>query len=489
MAKIASVRRALTLSFVSTYTSLAFNLATVMVVSRLLTPEEIGVFSVAMGLTALVQMLRTLGVGEYLVQAPEVDRETVRTAFTVNLAISWLLALGLYLISGVIGRFYGDPGVAKVIAVLSLSFMVSPFGVTRIAQLRRELAFGTLYKIKIGEVTVRSGMTIGLVFAGFSYMSMAWAALAATAASVVGCSVWGRRYPVGGLSVSRWRQVLPFGVKRTFADLAAQLGEQSANVVIGKMLGLAAAGYYSRGYSLLNIYRKKVVRAINSVAFPAFAREHREKQSAPELFRHSLVLFTGVSWPFLAFSVLMGGAIIRLFFGPQWAASVPVLQWLCGAGILATMVYQCNAFFTGVGRIGVVTSTVSVYQVARVGLAVAASLYSIEAVAASQVLVYAAAIVLYYRQLTRYEALSLGKLLTALWRSAVVTVASCAAPAIVAVWWAGELQQHYLMALAIAVPGAGIGWLISVILTRHPLLRELQYLKTAWMRRFSFSNS
>lgn len=461
-----------------------------MIVSRLLKPAEIGVFSVAAGLTALAQMLRTFGVGEYLVQVRTTDEATVRTAFTVNLAISWFLALGLYAMSGIIGRFYGDPGVSRVIAVMSGAFVLSPFGMTKLAQLRRDLAFGTIYKIGIGEVSVRSGMTIGLAFAGFSYMSMAWASLAATGASVIGCEIWARQYRIRGLSLAHWRQVLPFGIKQTIADIARQLGEQSANIVIGKMLGLAATGYYSRGFGLVNMYRRKVVSAVNSVALPAFAKEHREQQLAPELFRRALVLFTGISWPFFGVGVLMGGAIIRLFFGTQWEASVPVLQWLCGAAILGTLVYQCGPFFTGIGRVGVVTSTVVGYQLTRVVLViVTASLYNIDVVAASQLAVYAVAIFLYYRHLTRYEALSLGKLGIALWPSLVVAAGSCIVPGLVAIWWRGQLQQHYLVALAIAIPGAGCGWLLTVLLTRHPLLRELQYLKSSWVRKLSTSRS
>lgn len=488
MKKKTSIRRALFLSFATRYTTLAFNFATVVIVSRILTPKEIGVFSVAVGITALIQMLRTFGVSEYLVQAHELDEKTVRTAFTVNFLISWSLGLGLYAISGMVGGFYGNSGVADVLKVVSGAFLLNPFGTTVIAQLKRDLEFKTLYKIQVGEVTVRSGLTIGLVFAGFSYMSMAWASLVATVAWLVGCGIWGRPYFARGFSLHRWREVFPFGLKQTFADIVVQLGEQSANVVIGKMLGIEAAGYYSRGYSLVRMYRQKVVGAINAVAFPAFARENRERQQAPELFKRSLVLFTSVSWPFLGVAAIMAAPIIRFFFGTQWAISVPVMQWLCGAAILGTLTYQCAVFLTGVGRVGVVTSIVAKYQLLRVAFAIVASLFSIDMVAASQIIVYAIAAFFYYRVLTRYEALSLRKLGLALWPSLVVACLSCIGPALVAMWLGANLTQHYLIALAIAIPSAILCWILALLLVGHPMLKELQYLKSAWARRLSPSN-
>jgi len=477
------LRRALVFSFAQKYTSLVFNLVTVIIVSRLLTPEQIGVFSVAVGLTALAQMLRTFGVSEYLVQKTSLDEADIRTSFTVNLMLAWVLAAGLFSASWLIGRFYGDPGVGEVMRVQSAAFVLAPFGTTAIALLQRDLSFGTLYKINLGYVLANSGVTIGLAFAGFGYMSMAWASLAAMIAWILGCTVWGHRYRARGLSLSQWRLLLPFGVNRTVADIAAQIGMQSANIVVGKMLSLGDAGFYSRGYSVVNIYREKVVSAIGSVAFPAFAREHRERDAAPDLYLRSLVYLTGLSWPFFAFSALMAFPIIRILFGTQWDASVPLMRWLCVAAILGTLIDQCNQFFTAVGHVGLVTSIEIQYQLVRLGIAIAAAFYSLEAVAASQILVYIIAIMLYYRKLVKYEALEIGKIITALFPSGVITVISCVVPAAVLLVWPGSVSRHFLPAFVVAAAGAGLGWLLGLILVKHPLLFEVKHVITLLQHR------
>jgi len=468
-----SLRGALILSFAQKYTSLVFNLLTVIIVSRLLTPEEIGVFSVAVGLTALAQMLRTFGVSEYLVQEKILHEGMIRTSFTVNLILAWLLAAGLYATSWLIGGFYGDPGVGRVIRVLSATFILTPFGTTAMALLQRNMEFGLLYKIRTGEVVVRSSVTIGLAFAGFGYMSMAWASVAAMMAWIVGCTIWGHEYRARGLSLAEWRLVVPFGVNRTVSDIVSELGQQSANLVVGKMLGLAYAGFYSRGYSVVNIFREKVVSAIGAVAFPAFALEHRERNAAPELYLRSLVYLTGISWPFFAFSAFMAFPIIRILFGSQWDAAVPLMRWLCGAAIVGTLIYQCNQFFIAIGRVGVVTTIEIQYQLARLVIAIVAALYSVEAVAASQVLVYGIATILYYRKIIGYNGVSTRRIIVALLPSVGVTVAACIVPAAV-VFWPGLISKHLVPAFAVSVFGAGIGWLLGVMQVKHPIMDELR---------------
>lgn len=468
-----SLRKSLFFSFAEKYTSFVFSVAAIVIVSRILTPKEIGIFSVAVGLTTLANTLRTFGVSNYLVQVKHLTESTIRTSFTINLIIAWALALTLFATSWQVGVFFRDAGVGCVMRVQSASFFLVPFGITAMALLKRDMAFGVLYKINASSNIVNSCTTVGLAFAGFSYMSMAWASLASMLVMVLGCAIWGSEYRVRGLGLSGWREILSFGAKMTATDIAIDLGQQSANIVVGKMLGLAAAGLYSRGYGPVNMFREKVVAAVKAVAFPAFAAEHRERAMAPQLFLRALVYLTGISWPFFAFAALMAFPMVRIMFGDQWDAAVPLMRWLCVAAIVGSLIYQCNSFFVAIGRVGAATVIEIQYQLAGLALAILAAFFSVEAVAASQVLVYVIATALYCRRMCDFDALALDKCARALMPSAAVTVATSIVPMAVLVW-PGLLIEHLTPAFAVAVLGAGGGWVIGIVVVKHPLLDELR---------------
>lgn len=468
-----SIRKSLAFSFAQKYTTLILSLASVVILSRLLTPREIGVFSVAVGLTTFASLLRTFGISDYLVQAEQLTERAINTSFTINLIFAWALAVVVFVASWPVATFFGDTGVGRVLRVLSASFLLVPFGVTAMALLKRDMAFGALYKINISSIVFGGFAKIGLAFAGFSYMSMAWAALGSMVVMVIGCAVWGGHYRVRGLSLSSWRDILPFGAKMTLSDLANQLGNQSANLVVGKMLGLSAAGIYSRGYGPVNMFEDKVVGAISAVAYPAFATEHRESGTAPQLFLRSLVYLTGIGWPFFVFAAFMALPMIRIMFGNQWDAAVPLMRWLCCAALVGTLTYQCNQLFVAVGRVGAASVVEVQYQLVRVGVVIAAAFVSLEAVAASQIFVYVIATVLYYRRVSDFDALRVGKCARGLIPSVVVTVASGIAPAIVYAW-PGFLPAHLVSGLFLAGVGAGLGWIAGAALVSHPLLGEVR---------------
>lgn len=471
-----SVRKALWQRLAQTGITFGFTIATVTIVSRLLTPAEVGVFSVAVAFVALVHMLRDFGVSEFVVQEKVLSDDLVRSAFTLNLVIAWFLAAALFGFSGLIGDFYGNQGVTRVTRVVSLVFVLMPFGTTTMACMKREMRFGAIMVIQTVETLVRGSITIALAYLGFSYMSMAWASVAGMVVVVAGCAVFGGHYRVHGLGFADWKRVLYFGSNRTIADIAAQLGQQSADIVVGRMLGMTAAGLYSRGYGLVNMFRTNVIGAVGVVAFPAYAREHRDSNTAPQLYRKSLIYLTGISWPFFAFSTIMAYPIIRIAFGSQWVAAVPLMRWLCGAAILGTLIFQCNDLLTAIGRYREVTRVEVQYQLFRVVLAVLAAFYSLEAVAASQMLVYLVAIALYYRKLGSYEVLRTRSLIDGLLPSAMLTVATSIVPVVVLVFWPGGSNVHYLSAFLVAAAGTAAVWLVGMFALKHPLSMEFTHL-------------
>lgn len=470
--KLPSVRRSLVLSFARNYTNLVFSLGTVMILSRLLTPAEIGIYSVAVATTTVIQMLRDFGVSEYLVQEKNLNDAVARSAFTVNLLMAWSLAVIVFFSSPWIAAFYKEPGLRLVLEVLSINFILLPFGSTVNALLTRSMQFGILYKINLGWLFARTGTTLTLAFLGYGYMSPAWGSVAGMAATVLGCFVWGRAYRIRGLGLKHWRAVTRFGMQQTVGGIVTQLGAFAPDFVVGRMLGFADVGLYSRGQGLINLFRTKVASAIGAVSFPAYASRHHNSQSAHRFYLKTLTFVTGISLPFAVFAALMAFPIIHVMFGHQWYKAVPILQLLAAAMFINNLTPQFGQFFTATGKVGIVTSLAVFIQALRVGVLIPAAFYSLEAVAASQILVAVFSTSIQCILLRKYTAITFRDLLGALSPSLGLTLASALVPAVVFVLMPTSGSDLWL-SLALAVIGGGAGWLIAVWLLKHPLWFEV----------------
>lgn len=477
-----TVRRGLSLTFIQNAVGVVFSFGSVILISRLLTPAEIGVFSIAVGFVALVHMLRDFGVSEFIVQEKDLDEALVRTVFTINLIVAWVLGILVFLSSGLVGRFYDNAGVSQVLRVMSVVFILMPFGTTVMAQMTRNMEFGKLFRIRVTESVIRSCAAVGLAYAGFSYMSMAWASLIAIAVNVASCALWGWKYRVRGLAFSQWRRVVNFGSYQTVADLARTFGAEAPSLAIGKLIGMAAVGFYSRGYGIVNLYVTRIVGTVGAVAFPAYAERHRKDGSAPQLYLKSLVYLTGISWPFFGAGILLAYPVIFVLFGKQWGAAVPLMRWLCAAALVAALTSECNRFLVALGRVKRAAVLQVQYQAATILLTIAAAFVSLEAVAAVQILASAITVALYQRTLGKYVPLQASRMARALAPSAVLGLATCVVPAIV-VSWPGFVTTHTLLALIVSVVGGCASWLLTVIVMRHPLLEELRLLASRLPKR------
>ncbi|TIX37230.1 MAG: sugar transporter, partial [Mesorhizobium sp.] len=170
-----SVKRALLMSVGERYVLLVTNFATAALVSRILTPQEIGVSVIGMAIMATALSLREFSSSSFLIQRKELSREDIRGAFTVTFILTGVIAAALVAASPFLASFYREPNLVPYFRVISVCLFLDASSTLIIALLRREMSFGKVAAIDIAGAVANSAATMALALAGFSYMSFAWA--------------------------------------------------------------------------------------------------------------------------------------------------------------------------------------------------------------------------------------------------------------------------------------------------------------------------
>ncbi|HEX3170845.1 MAG TPA: oligosaccharide flippase family protein, partial [Burkholderiales bacterium] len=119
-----SVRRALAIAVVENQLTFALQFATAVIVARLLTPSEIGVYSIAVITLSAAHVIRDFGVVAYLVKEAELSAEKIRAASGLSFVVSWALAALICLASFPLARFYNEPRLLHLTWVLALNFVM-----------------------------------------------------------------------------------------------------------------------------------------------------------------------------------------------------------------------------------------------------------------------------------------------------------------------------------------------------------------------------
>lgn len=480
---MSAVRKSLAISALDSYLGLVLQVAGTVIISRLLTPEEVGVFAVAAVLAALASTFRDFGVAEYLIQEKDLDAAALRAALTVNIAISWTMALLLFTLAPAAADFYGTQGVAAVMRVQSLNFLLIPFGAVTMAWFRREMNFVPSLVAGLVSSIVSFAVAVVLALRGWGYMSLAWSSLAGVG-STVACALWFKPASLPTLPGLRGvKKVLHFGKFASGIYIFGQLGKGAPEMVIGRALDMPSVGMFSRAAGLVEIFNRLVLRAVTPVSLPYFARSARESGSPKRAVLHAMCLITAVGWPFLGFLAVAAYPAIRLMYGDQWLEAVPLAPILCAAAGVELLYSQSKEALLAVGKAKDSNTLQMLMQTTRIaGLM---SVVPFGLIGACWGLLAAAIVEAALAQafLTRAIGLGAREVATAVLPSLKVAVLAIA-PAIGLSLWVSFSGPAYIVAAAVAGAVTIVVWGLALWGTRHPAWPELARLSERARARF-----
>lgn len=443
-----------------------------MVMSRLLTPAETGVFAVAAVFAAFASTFRDFGVAEYLIQEKEVNAQVIRAALAVNIAISWAMGLLLFFGAPLVADFYRNQGVAEVMRVQAVNFLLIPFGAVTFANFRRQLDFRPIFIAGVwsGLVTFIVGTLCAL--AGMGYMSLAWSSLAGVVVTV-GVSMWFRpagfpRWP-GMAGVGR---VVQFGKFASGIYIFGQIGRGAPEMIIGRAQDLVGVAMFSRGYGLVELFNRSVLNAISTVCLPYFAKNNREHGSVVQGYLKSVSYITVIGWPFLAFTGLAAFAIIRIFYGSQWDAAVPLAQILCLVGAVDLVHYFAKEALIATGAVRRSNSLQIGLQSARIAGLLAVIPFGLQGACFGLLAAALAGWALSQWNLNRELGFRLAEVVKCCLPSAAITAVALAP---VAGWVAFEpvSELNYIRMVLIGGALTIAAWLCLLRIFGHPLWTEI----------------
>jgi len=467
-----SARRALATVFFESNVKFAIGMISVVILARLLSPAQIGVFSIAYGFSAIAHIFRELGVNTYVIQERDLTRDRLRAAFTVSLVMAWSVAAMMAAVSGWFAKFYRIPELRPIVLLLAFNFLLVPFGSLTLTMLRRDLRFPQLFLINVTSLVLGTSVTIVLAARHMGAISMAWGSTATLATTAAMCAFIHRSAVPDVPGLREIRRVLGYGFWTTGGSAISQIGISAPDMVIGRVLGATATGLFSKAFGIVDSFNRLVLQSINTFSTPHFSARLRAGLEVRETYLRAVSLITGLAWPFFAVTAVFAGPIVAIVLGPRWAGAVPVAQVLCLAAavsaafapfpnlLIATSGGRAFGIYLGIAAL---VRALSVVITARFGLvAVGYGLIAASAFAGLWAI----------RPLHRDIGISPADLGRAVWQSAGIGAVTLAVAALAG--FALSFQSSVLLRLAVSIVCACAAWLGTAALLQHPLWTEVR---------------
>jgi O-antigen/teichoic acid export membrane protein len=123
-------------------------------------------------------------------------------------------------------------------------------------------------------------------------------------------------------------------------------------LLIGRFVGPAALGIYSRAYSLMLMPLSQVSRVVGRVMFPALSAIQDDKPRVKRVYLKSISVIGLITFPMMIGAFATSDHFILALLGNKWAGVIPVFKIFCLVGLLQSIWTTVGWIYQSQGRTG-----------------------------------------------------------------------------------------------------------------------------------------
>lgn len=301
-----------------------------MFLARALTPEDFGLFGMAILVYEFLTYIGALGMGTGIIAKQEVSQDDLCTCFWTMAAMRTAMFLGCFLGAPLAAVYFGNNGLTNVLRAISFTFLLSIFEVVSLIILIKELQYKTINLIRGIAVFLEACVAISLALTtDLGYWSLVLAMIASAMANYLAIFIAAKWMPKFIFSQSSFRYLFRFGINTLGSSIMNYFTQNIDYILVGRMLGAKVLGLYEFAYRIPHIIELRIAYPISSVLFPSLSKVQGDNQRLITGYLKLLKFICLVTFPALAGLAAVADSAVLVLWGDQWVVIIPPLQILC----------------------------------------------------------------------------------------------------------------------------------------------------------------
>lgn len=325
-------------------------IAGVVVMARLVSPDDYGLYLMATSFTMLLTMLDDIGLARATVQQREITHAQISNLFWVNAGVGVLLFLLVLAAAPVLAWFYREPRLAPVAMAMGIPFLLSGLQVQHDALLQRQMRFMTLEMIDLAGQVAGAAVMYVSAWLGAGYWALVLNIIVmrfVDASLTWRMSGWRPGLPRRGTGV---RGMLVFGGHLSGFNFVNYFNRNLDNILIGLYWGPLALGFYSKAYGLLKQPLSQIGTPTSAVIVPALSRLQDDPARYRAYFIKAMKAVLFLAMPMVIFTCVEARELILILLGPRWLPVVPIFMALAPAALLGVSQVFAHWLYQSLGR-------------------------------------------------------------------------------------------------------------------------------------------
>lgn len=364
-----TVRRGAAVSAVTLGLVQIVSLVQTLILARLLSPEEIGLFAAGTVLSGFLIGFSEGGLRGALIQREDRVTDAADTVFWVTAASGALLAVASLLVSPLVGNFFQDDTAGVIAAVSSGTLLMHALTNVPDGLMQRRFNFKRRLIIEPSRVLAYAVVSVSLAATGYGVWALVIANYAGLTVWLVGTWWLARWRPgVGRPTYRLWRDMAKFAAPLLAEGMVGRIRTGAETSLVGRTLQADTLGQYRYGQRLSMIPALAIVQIGSYVLFPAFSRVAGEPERLKAAFLRSLQWIWVASIPIAGLTLAVGEPAVVLLLGEEWRGAGLAVMAMSGYGVGVALQASGSEVIKASGRSSLLNWTTVTSLVVGIGL-------------------------------------------------------------------------------------------------------------------------
>ncbi len=296
------------------------------IIARILAPEDIGLYTIAFFMLALMEVLTETGINVVLLQKKGGAEAYISTAWIISIIRALIIFMVLFITSPYIALFFNMPQAVGLIKLISIVPLMRGFINPSIILFQKRLEFN---KDFIFRFTIFLFDALVAILATL-YLNNAYGLIIGLIAGVILeiilSFVMARPWPTLVFEKDKAQEVVNRGKWMTGAGIFQYLFREGDDAVVGRLLGGTALGYYQMAYKIATLPISEVADVFAKVTLPIYVKMSNDKTRLRKAFLQTTMVVSAFSLMFGAVLIIFAHPIVNILLGKKWLPAVPALR-------------------------------------------------------------------------------------------------------------------------------------------------------------------
>lgn len=319
-------------------------LISTLILARILAPEDFGLVAITTLVLGFVNVFATTGSQSYIFQKDVITDDVLNTAWTLDLILKTVVALGMFISAPFVAEYYGNQSLTYALQIVALHPILQGLTNPGIWLLQKEQNFGSYVKqsIAIKILTVIVTITAAVTLQNY------WALIiGATFAQVLGAGGGYLLHPHRPkFSLSCLKQQFAFSGWLTPTAILGYLRTQLDTFIVSATFGQSQLGSYHVMKYLAFIPTQEIINPGTQPLLAELAKVKHDKESFCSHFRLSIACVMLIALPMSCFLYVFSDLCVELLLGEQWISYDKIFGVFAGLILSAALLNQVNRVLT-----------------------------------------------------------------------------------------------------------------------------------------------